>query len=96
MWVITKPLHINGHTVIRHCFTENKMLAKQSWKGNKSLNPEENNTASREANEEINPLFISFFLHFYKAINTERSACSNTSDASPCSAYGNKWTFCSF
>lgn len=50
MWVITKPLHLNGHTVIHRCFTENKTLVKQSWKGNKSLNPEENNSASREAN----------------------------------------------
>lgn len=52
------------------------MFLKQSLKGNKSSNSEEDNIASREAKEETVPLFILILPPFFKAINTERSVCS--------------------
>lgn len=72
-----------------------EMFLKQTGKGNKSSEPEDN-TASREATTETTPLFIYFnSLPTFKAIKSTRSVCSALQilHVSHCSVCGNKWIF---
>lgn len=72
-----------------------EMFLKQTRKGNKSSEPEDN-IASREATTETIPLFIYFNSSpTFKAIKTAASACSALQILllSLCSVCGNKWTF---
>lgn len=72
-----------------------EMFLKQTGKGNKSSEPEDN-TASREATTETIPLFIYFNSSpTFKAVRTAGSACSALQilHVSLCSVCGNKWIF---
>lgn len=72
-----KSLYINDHRIIHPRFIKKEMFLKQSLKGNKSSNSEEANTASKEPNIEVTPLYIYFnILPIFKAINTEMSTLS--------------------